>query len=94
MDWSGLIPLALTVVLSVVGAWSVINARVYKVEKDIELLRMELKNRKELDSKRDKRDEKLDSTIGKIFDKIDELSDGFQDLKGSLKLKADKKFKE
>jgi len=94
MDWSELIPLALTVVLSIVGAWATINARVYKVEKDIELLRMELKNRKELDSKRDKRDEKLDSTIGKIFDKIDELSDGFQDLKGSLKLKADKKFKE
>lgn len=92
MGFAEILPLALTVVLSIVGAWATINSRVYKVEKDIELLKLELKTRKELDDKRDKRDEKLDDTVTRIFDKLDELSNCFSEVKGKLQLKADKKF--
>lgn len=74
---------ALTVALSVIAAYGTINARVYEVEKKIELLQMQiLEDGKKIDQQvGDMKD------IREMFNRIDK---NLIELKGDMNLKQDK----
>lgn len=75
----------LTVATSMGGAWLTINARVYELEKRIEIVEIDVKNSKEIIKKQD---EGL-IEIRELFNRIDK---NITEINGKLDLKQDKKF--
>ena len=75
----------LTILLSVAGAWGAINARVYEIEKQVEMMRLEV-NATKLSQAQQASDYK---EILKMFNRIDK---NITEINGKLELKADKKF--
>ena len=67
------------------GAWGAINARVYEIEKQVEMLRLE-ENETKLSQAQQASDYK---EILKMFNRIDK---NITEINGKLELKADKKF--
>jgi len=82
---SNLIGWSLTIALSILGAWGTINARVYEIEKQIELFRLEINNMKIIQSEQ----QATNKEIMRIVNRIDK---GVTEIQGKLDLKADKKF--
>ena len=76
----------LTVIISIAGAWYTIDARVYSVEKKIELLQMQIDN---CDKALDKQQQDME-VIKDLFYRIDE---NIIEIRGILNTKADKKYK-
>jgi hypothetical protein len=76
----------LTVIISIAGAWYTIDARVYNVEKKIELLQMQIDNcNKVLDK------QQQDMEVVKfLFNRID---NNIIEIRGILNTKADKTYK-
>ena len=82
----------LTIVISLMGAWLTVNARLYEVEKQIELLKLESENNKEehkMQKEALQKQEKLTEEIHAMFVRIDK---SLVSLQGKLNMKADKKF--
>lgn len=75
----------LTIASSMGGAWLTINARVYELEKRIEIVEIDIKNSKEIIKKQD---EGL-LEIRELFNRIDK---NITEINGKLDLKQDKKF--
>ena len=76
----------LTVIISVAGAWYTIDARVYSVEKKIELLQMQIDNcNKVLDKQQGDME-----VVKDLFNRIDR---NIIEIRGILNTKADKKYK-
>lgn len=76
----------LTIVISIAGAWYTIDARVYSVEKKIELLQMQIDNcNKVLD-----RQQQDMEVVKDLFNRIDK---NIIEIRGILNTKADKKYK-
>lgn len=76
----------LTVIISIAGAWYTIDARVYSVEKKIELLQMQIDNcNKVLD-----RQQQDMEVVKDLFNRIDK---NIVEIRGILNTKADKKYK-
>ena len=86
MKKENIIGWALTVLLSVAGAWYAIDSRVYAVEKKIELLQMQIDNsNKVLDKQqRDMED------VKEMFNRIDK---NIVEIRGVLNTKADKSYR-
>ena len=76
----------LTVIISVAGAWYTIDARVYSVEKKIELLQMQIDNCNKV---LDKQQEDME-VVKDLFNRIDR---NIVEIRGILNTKADKKYK-
>ena len=76
----------LTVIISIAGAWYTIDARVYSVEKKIELLQMQIDNCNKV---LDKQQEDMEVVKG-LFNRIDK---NIIEIRGILNTKADKKYK-
>lgn len=76
----------LTVIISVAGAWYTIDARVYSVEKKIELLQMQIDNCNKV---LDKQQEDME-VVKDLFNRIDK---NIVEIRGILNTKADKKYK-
>lgn len=76
----------LTVIISVAGAWYTIDARVYSVEKKIELLQMQIDNCNKV---LDKQQEDME-VVKDLFNRIDK---NIIEIRGILDTKADKKYK-
>ena len=76
----------LTVIISVAGAWYTIDARVYSVEKKIELLQMQIDNCSKV---LDKQQEDME-VVKDLFNRID---NNIIEIRGILDTKADKKYK-
>ena len=76
----------LTVIISVAGAWYTIDARVYSVEKKIELLQMQIDNCSKV---LDKQQEDME-VVKDLFNRIDK---NIVEIRGILNTKADKKYK-
>ena len=76
----------LTIVISVAGAWYTIDARVYSVEKKIELLQMQIDNCNKV---LDKQQEDME-VVKDLFNRIDK---NIVEIRGILNTKADKKYK-
>jgi len=76
----------LTVIISVAGAWYTIDARVYSVEKKIELLQMQIDNCNKV---LDKQQEDME-VVKDLFNRIDK---NIIEIRGILNTKADKKYK-
>ena len=76
----------LTVIISIAGAWYTIDARVYSVEKKIELLQMQIDN---CNKALDKQQQDME-VIKDLFYRIDE---NIIEIRGILNTKADKKYK-
>ena len=76
----------LTVIISVAGAWYTIDARVYSVEKKIELLQMQIDNCNKV---LDKQQEDME-VVKDLFNRIDR---NIIEIRGILNTKADKKYK-
>lgn len=75
----------LTVITSVFGAYAAINARVYELEKRIEIVEIEVKNSKEIIKNQNEGLEK----IQELFNRIDK---NITEINGKLDLKEDKKW--
>ena len=76
----------LTVIISIAGAWYTIDARVYSVEKKIELLQMQIDNCNKV---LDKQQEDME-VVKDLFNRIDK---NIIEIRGILNTKADKKYK-
>lgn len=76
----------LTVIISVAGAWYTIDARVYSVEKKIELLQMQIDNCNKV---LDKQQQDME-VVKDLFNRIDK---NIIEIRGILNTKADKKYK-
>ena len=76
----------LTVIISIAGAWYTIDARVYSVEKKIELLQMQIDNCSKV---LDKQQEDME-VVKDLFNRIDK---NIIEIRGILNTKADKKYK-
>ena len=76
----------LTIVISVAGAWYTIDARVYSVEKKIELLQMQIDNCNKV---LDKQQEDME-VVKDLFNRIDK---NIVEIRGIINTKADKKYK-
>ena len=76
----------LTVLISIAGAWSAIDSRVYSVEKKIELLQMQIDNSNKVIDKqqRDMED------VKDMFNRIDK---NIVEIRGVLNTKADKSYR-
>ena len=76
----------LTVIISIAGAWYTIDARVYSVEKKIELLQLQIDNCSKVLDK-----QQADMEVVKdLFNRIDR---NIIEIRGILNTKADKKYK-
>ena len=76
----------LTVIISIAGAWYTIDARVYSVEKKIELLQLQIDNCNKV---LDKQQEDME-VVKDLFNRIDK---NLVEIRGILNTKADKKYK-
>ncbi len=76
----------LTVIISIAGAWYTIDARVYSVEKKIELLQMQIDNCNKV---LDKQQQDME-VVKDLFNRIDR---NIVEIRGILNTKADKKYK-
>ena len=76
----------LTVIISIAGAWYTIDARVYSVEKKIELLQLQIDNCNKV---LDKQQEDME-VVKDLFNRIDK---NIVEIRGILNTKADKKYK-
>ena len=76
----------LTVIISIAGAWYTIDARVYSVEKKIELLQMQIDNCNKV---LDKQQQDME-VVKDLFNRIDK---NIVEIRGILNTKADKKYK-
>ena len=76
----------LTVIISIAGAWYTIDARVYSVEKKIELLQLQIDNCNKV---LDKQQEDME-VVKDLFNRIDR---NIIEIRGILNTKADKKYK-
>lgn len=76
----------ITVIISIAGAWYTIDARVYSVEKKIELLQMQIDNCNKV---LDKQQEDME-LVKDLFNRIDR---NIIEIRGILNTKADKKYK-
>jgi len=76
----------LTIVLSVMGAWYTIDARVYTVEKKIELVQMQVDN---INKSLDKQAQDMND-VKEMFYNIDK---NIVEIRGILNTKADKNYK-
>ncbi len=76
----------ITIAFSVVGAWATMNARMYEVEKKIEIVQLQIDNSKEslTQNQNDVKD------IKELFLKIDK---SITEINGKLQLKEDKKWR-
>jgi len=86
MKRENIIGWALTIVISIAGAWYTIDARVYSVEKKIELLQMQIDNCNKV---LDKQQEDME-VVKDLFNRIDK---NIVEIRGILNTKADKKYK-
>ena len=73
-------------IISIAGAWYTIDARVYSVEKKIELLQMQIDNCSKV---LDKQQEDME-VVKDLFNRIDK---NIVEIRGILNTKADKKYK-
>ena len=86
MKKENIIGWALTVLLSVAGAWYAIDSRVYTVEKKIELLQMQIDNsNKALDKQQQDMED-----VKEMFNRIDK---NIVEIRGVLNTKADKSYR-
>ena len=76
----------LTVIISIAGAWYTIDARVYSVEKKIELLQMQIDNCNKV---LDKQQEDME-VVKDLFNRIDK---NIVEIRGIINTKADKKYR-
>ena len=76
----------LTVIISIAGAWYTIDARVYSVEKKIELLQMQIDDCNKV---LDKQQQDME-VVKDLFNRIDR---NIIEIRGILNTKADKKYK-
>ena len=76
----------LTVIISIAGAWYTIDARVYSVEKKIELLQLQIDNCNKV---LDRQQEDME-VVKDLFNRIDK---NIVEIRGILNTKADKKYK-
>ena len=76
----------LTVIISIAGAWYTIDARVYSVEKKIELLQLQIDNCNKV---LDKQQQDME-VVKDLFNRIDK---NLVEIRGILNTKADKKYK-
>ena len=76
----------LTVIISIAGAWYTIDARVYSVEKKIELLQLQIDNCNKV---LDKQQQDME-VVKDLFNRIDR---NIVEIRGILNTKADKKYK-
>ena len=74
-----------TVGLSIFGSYATINARVYELEKRVELVQLQIDNTKSVQVEQSKAIDEIKVMFGDI--KI-----GISEINGKLNLKADKKF--
>ena len=86
MKRENIIGWALTIVISIAGAWYTIDARVYSVEKKIELLQMQIDNCNKV---LDKQQEDME-VVKDLFNRIDK---NIIEIRGILNTKADKTYK-
>ena len=90
---STLYSMILTIILSMFAGWMGMTARVYNLEKDIEIVKLDVSNVKaevaNTKSIYEKMDQRMNQTI-ELFNKIDK---SLVELRGDLALKADKQFK-
>ena len=86
MKRENIIGWALTIVISIAGAWYTIDARVYSVEKKIELLQMQIDNCNKV---LDKQQEDME-VVKDLFNRIDK---NIVEIRGILNTKADNKYK-
>lgn len=78
---------AITLILSVGGAWAAMNARLYEVEAKIRLI--------EAQTARDtKRNDVMHEDIKRHIEESTKVTESLIRIEGVLKLKADKKFKD
>jgi len=76
----------LTILLSVVGAWGTMNARMYEVEKRIEIVQLQIDNAQKATDQNN-----MDlKEIRILFDRIDK---SITEINGKLNLKEDKKWR-
>lgn len=88
MDYTAMI---ITIVSSVGGSWVAMNRRLYSVEKNIELIKLDIDNYKK---NNDRRTEDLEDSVEKITSMFEKTMISISDINGKLKFKQDKKFVE
>ena len=76
----------LTVLISITGAWYAIDARVYDVEKKIELLQLQINNSNKV---LDKQQQDMED-VKEMFNRIDK---NIVEIRGVLNTKADKCYR-
>ena len=85
-----------TIIMSIVGAYlasnAAMNTRVYEIEKQIELLKLEMANNKEEHRLQKIVSEKQDKLINDIHCMFIRIDKSLVSMSAKLNLKADKKF--
>ena len=92
-DKDTLFTTVVTIILSLFAGWMGMSARVYNLEKNIEIVKLDVSNvRTEVANTKsiyEKMDQRMNQTVD-LFNKIDK---SLVELRGDLDLKADKQFK-
>ena len=75
----------LTIAISLGGAWMAVNARVYEVEKQIDLLKLQMSTEQVSQARQDK-------SLDEIHSMFQDIKNSMTDMNGKMNMKADRKY--
>ena len=88
-DFGTIAACIITVFGSIGGSWVAMNNRLYTVEKNIELIKLDIENYKKGN---DKRADDMEDNIEKISSMFEKVMQSISEINNKLKFKQDRKF--
>lgn len=92
-DKNTLFTAVITIVLSMFAGWMGMSARVYNLEKNLEIVKLDVSNVKAEVANTKSIYEKMDQRMNQTIDLFNKIDKSLVELRGDLALKADKQFK-
>lgn len=88
-EWGTVIACITTILGSIGGSWVAMNNRLYTVEKNIELIKLDIENYKKGN---DRRADDMEGNIEKISSMFERVMQSVSEINNKLKFKQDRKF--
>jgi len=89
LDYGTIVACVVTITLSIVGAWAAMKNRIFTIEKNIELLKLDFDNYRK---NNDKRTEDTESKMERILVMFEKITSSISEINYKLKSKQDRKF--
>ena len=88
-EWGTVIACITTILGAIGGSWVAMNSRLYTIEKNIELLKLDVENYKRGN---DRRADDMEGSIEKISSMFERVMQSISEINNKLKFKQDRKF--